>query len=287
MGVKRFKDIVDAYLRGDSHYTGWRKIPSQVTTTGVWFDLSMSPGNPIPQYYAATPMIAQVMKLSDQGGFFHRKDVSPKKEFLTKSTLIASSAKAIWPYILADYLLYYPFIDEGTNEEQIFDNTAALTRYTDGAGVQIIAVSVAGRTGGARFIVKYTNQDGIEGRVTPIHITNSAPANGSLITTQTTGSSLGNRTSPFLTLQEWDTGVRKIESITMIDVDVGLFALVLVQPLASFSFKDISWPVEIEYLRDMMKLPEIQTDAFLSYLICPTASLSWVTLFWDFTFIFN
>ena len=95
MGVKRFKDIVDAYLRGDLHYTGWRKIPSQVTTAGVWFDLSMSPGNPIPQYYAATPMIAQVMKLSDQGGFFHRKDVSPKKEFLTKSTLIANLAKAI------------------------------------------------------------------------------------------------------------------------------------------------------------------------------------------------
>ena len=287
MGIKRFKDIIDAYNRWDTHYTGWRKIPSQVTTAWVWFDLSMSPWNPIPQYYTTTPMIAQVMKLSEQGGFFHRRDVSPKKEYLSKSTLISSSANAIWPFILADYLLYYPFIGEGTTEEQLLDNTNTLTRYTDGAWVQIMAVSVAGRTGWARFTVKYTNQDWVEGRVTTTHITNSAPANGSIVTTQTTGITTGNRTSPFMTLQEWDTGVRKIESITMLDADVGLFALVLVKPLVNFSFKDITWPVEMEYLRDWMRIPEIQTDAFLSFIICPSGSLSWVTLMWDFTFIFN
>lgn len=285
--MKRFKEVIDAYNRGDSHYTGWRKIPSQVTTAGVWFDLSMSPWNPIPQYYAATPMIAQVMKLSDQWWIFHRKDVSPKKEYLAKSTLIATSANAIWPYILADYLLYYPFIDEGTNEEQFFDNTNTLTRYADGKWVQMIAVSVAWRTGWARFRVTYTNQDWVSGRITPIHITNNAAANGSIITTQTTGITTGNRTSPFLTLQQWDTGVQKIDSITMIDVDVWLFALVLVKPLAQFSFKDLSWPVEIEYLRDQMQLPEIKTDAFLSFITCPLGSLSGVTLMGDFTFIFN
>lgn len=287
MALKRFKDIVDAYDSGNSHYTGWRKVPSQVTTAGVWFDLSMSPWNPIPQYYAAAPMIAQVMKLSDQWGFFHRRDVSPKKEHLAKSTLIASSANAIWPYILADYLLYYPFIDEGTTDEQFFDNTNTITRYTDGKGVQMMAVSVAGRTGNARFRVKYTNQDGVEGRITPIHISTIATANGSILTSQTTGATTGNRTSPFLTLQQWDTGVRKIESITMIDVDVWLFALVLVKPLVNFAFKDVSWPVEIDYIRDQMNMPEIQTDAFLSFITCPLGSLSWVTLMGDFTFIFN
>lgn len=287
MPIKRFKDITDAYARGDSHYTGWRKIPSQVTTAGVWFDLSMSPWNPIPQYYAATPMIAQVMKLSDQGGFFHRKDVSPKKEYLARSTFMATSANAIWPYILADYLLYYPFIDEGSSEEQFFDNTNTLTRHTEWKWVQMMAVSVAGRTGWARFQVKYTNQDWVEWRITPIHITNSFAANGTIITSQTTGTTTGNRTSPFLTLQEWDTWVRKIESITMLDVDVWLFALVLVKPLTQFNFKDLSWPVEIEYIIDKSLLPEIQTDAFLWFISCPLWSLSWVTLMWDLTFIFN
>lgn len=287
MAIKRFKDIIDAYAQGDSHYTGWRKIPSQATTAGVWFDLSMSPWNPIPQYYAATPMIAQVMKLSDQGWLFHRRDVSPKKEYLTKTTLISSSSNAIWPFILADYLLYYPFIDEGTNEEQFFDNTNTITRYTDGKSVQIMGVSVAGRTGNARFQVSYTNSDGVSGRITPIHITTTAPANGSIVTSQTTGITTWNRTSPFLTLQQWDTGVQKIDSITMIDVDVWLFALVLVKPLVQFDFKDLSWPVEIEYLRDKSLLPEIQTDAFLSLITCPLWSLSWVNLMGDMTTVFS
>lgn len=287
MAIKRFKDIIDAYARGDSHYTGWRKIPSQVTTAGVWFDLSMSPWNPIPQYYAATPMIAQVMKLSDQGWLFHRRDVSPKKEYLAKTTLISSSSNAIWPFILADYLLYYPFIDEGTNEEQFFDNTNTITRYTDGKWVQMMGVSVAGRTGNARFTVSYTNQDGVSGRVTPTHITTTAPANGSIVTSQTTGTTTWNRTSPFLTLQQWDTGVQKIDSITMIDVDVWLFALVLVYPIASFAFRDLSGPVEIEYLRDKSQCPEIQPDAFLSLITCPLWSLSWATLMGDMTTVFS
>ena len=287
MAVKRFKDIIDAYNTGNTHYTGWRKVPSQVTTAGTWFDLSMSPWNPIPQYYAATPMIAQVMKMSDQWGFFHRKDVSPKKEHLAKSTLISSSANAIWPFILADYLLYYPFIDEWSSDEQFFDNTNTITRYTDGAWVQMMAVSVAGRTGNARFIVSYTNQDWVSGRITPIHISTTAQANWTILTSQTTWTTTGNRTSPFMTLQQWDTGVRQIDSITMLDVDVWLFALVLVKPLVNFSFKDISWPVEMEYLKDWMRIPEIWTDAFLSFICCPIGSLSWVTLMWDFTFIFN
>lgn len=287
MTIKRFKDIVDAYDTGNSHYTGWRKIPSQTTTAGVWFDLSMSPWNPIPQYYAATPMIAQVMKMSDQGWLFHRKDVSPKKEYLARTTLISSSANAVWPFILADYLLYYPFIDEGTNEEQFFDNTNTITRYTDWKWVQIMWVSVAQRTWNARFQVKYTNQDWVTWRITPIHITTTAPANGTIVTSQTTWITTWNRTSPFLTLQEWDTWVRKIESITMIDVDVWLFALVLVKPLTQFDFKDLSWPVEIEYLRDKSQCPEIKTDAFLSFITCPFWSLSWVTLMWDMTTIFS
>jgi hypothetical protein len=67
MPITRYKDIVDSFDQGRSHYTTWRKAPSQVNTQGAWFDLSLSPGNPIPQYYASNPLAAKVMKLSDQG----------------------------------------------------------------------------------------------------------------------------------------------------------------------------------------------------------------------------
>jgi len=92
----------------------------------------MSPGNPVPQYYAASPMIGQVMKQSDQGGFYHRWDVSPKGKYLAKTTLIGTSVNSVSPFILADYLYYYPFVDEGNTDEQFVDNTTPMIRYTDG-----------------------------------------------------------------------------------------------------------------------------------------------------------
>ena len=51
----------------------------------------------------------------------------------------------------------------------------------------MMGVSVAGRTGNARFQVSYTNQDGVSGRITPIHITTTAAADGSIVTSQATG----------------------------------------------------------------------------------------------------
>lgn len=62
--ITKFKDIIDAFNRGQTRYTTYRKVPTQTTVTGVWYDLSMSPGNPIPQYYAATPMIGIPLRQS-------------------------------------------------------------------------------------------------------------------------------------------------------------------------------------------------------------------------------
>lgn len=287
MAFKRFADIVKAYDTGNSHYTSFRKIPSQVTTAWVWFDLSMSPGNPPPQYYAASPLIGQVMKQSDQGWLFHRGDISPKWKYLARSTLMTNNVNGIWPYTLLDYLYYYPFIDEGSTDEQFVDNTNPMNRYIDGAWVQIMWVSVAARTGWARFQVKYTNQDWVEWRITPIHITTIASANGTILTSSRNWVTTGNQTSTFLTLEWLDTWVRKIESVTMIDPDVWLFSLVLVKPLMNTCIVWIDAPVEVDYIRDRSTLIEIKPDAFLWFITAPLGSLSWVSILWDLTFIFN
>ena len=133
---------------GNFHYSFWRKTPSQTTTAGIWFDMSMSPGNPNPQYYAATPLVAQQMKRSTDGGLYHGSDHATKSKFLKRFLIMSASATGLpMPFILADYLLYYPFVDTGTNDEQLMDNTLTLPRYTDGKGVQMMAVSVASNSG--------------------------------------------------------------------------------------------------------------------------------------------
>ncbi len=272
-GFANVKEVVDAELRGASRFSTWRKSPSQVTTARIWFDLSMSPGNPVPKYwFDAPPLIAKAVAQSTDGGLYHGGSVSPLKKYLRETTQLAIVATALpMPMILCDYLLYYPSIDDSTLDPQIMDNTVPLPRYSDGAGVQMIALSVAGRTGGQTFSVNYTNQDGVAGRVTPNVPQNSAASIGSIITSD--GAAV-NTAGPFIPLQAGDTGVRSIESVTMNGADVGLFTIVLVKPLAQTQIRGIDAPVEKDYLLESGSLPEIKDDAYLSWLCLPQGSLA-------------
>lgn len=272
-GFANVKEVVDAELRGASRFSTWRKSPSQVTTTRIWFDLSMSPGNPVPKYwFDAPPLIAKAVAQSTDGGLFHGGSVSPLKKYLRETTQIAIVATALpMPMILCDYLIYYPSIDDSTLDPQVMDNTVTLPRYSDGEGVQMIALSVAGRTGGQTFSVTYTNSEGVAGRVTPNVPQNSAASIGSIITSD--GAAV-NTAGPFIPLQQGDTGVRAIESVTMNGADVGLFTIILVKPLAQTQIRGIDAPVEKDYLLESGSLPEIKDDAYLSWICLPQGSLA-------------
>lgn len=271
--MRRVADIAESDIEGRSTIYTWRKSPSQVTTAGIWFDLSMSPGNPVPQYYANTPLAAVVLRQSVDGGMAHGGNVSPSQKILREVMAMTTTATGLpMPMILMDYLLFYPFIDEGTIDEQPLTNTASLTRYTDGDGVQIMAVSVAGRTGGQTFSVKYCNQDGVEDRVTSTVRQNTAAANGSIVTTATASNGAAG---PFIPLQAGDTGVRYIQSVTMNGPDVGLFTLVLVKPLLQMQIRGIDAPVEVDpFLMKGTSLPVIQDDAYLNFIALPQGSLA-------------
>lgn len=285
MGFSSVQALADAELAGQTWYSTWRKSPSQVSTIGVWFDLSMSPGNPVPQYYAASPLVGVPMSYSDEQGLNHGRNVSPLTKHLKRVTVMTSTATALpMPMILCDYLFYYPFIDEGTTDAQSLDNTQTLTRYTDGEGVQVMAVSVAGRTGGQTFQFSYTNSDGVAGRTSQTVIENAVSVNGSIVTSDRANA---NARGPFIPLQDGDTGVRSIESVTMLGADVGLFALVLVKPLAQLSLRGIDAPVEVDYFLDFGQLPRIVDDAYLNFLCCPAGSLAATALHGDLTVVWN
>lgn len=285
MGFATVTDLVEAIDDGQTWYSSWRKSPSQATTIGIWFDLSMSPGSPVPQYYAASPLIGAPMSYSDEQGMVHGRNVSPATKHLHRLTVMSTTATALpMPMMLCDYLLYYPFIDEGSTDEQALDNTLPLPRYADGAGVRIMAVSVAGRTGGQSFTVGYTNQAGVAGRTTGPVIQNSISVNGSIVTSER---AVDAARGPFLPLQAGDTGVRKIDTVTMLGADVGLFSLVLIRPLAQLQLRGIDAPVEVEYFRDLGLLPRIHDDAYLNFLACPSGSLAATALHGDISVVWN
>lgn len=286
-GFASIQEMVDAELNGAVRYSTWRKTPNQVTASGFWFDLSMSPGNPAPQYYAATPVTAARLAQSTDGGIFHGGVVSPARKFITRLTALTVTAAAVpMSMILCDYLLYYPFIDEGEDTvAQTMVNTNTIPRYTDGAGVRMMAVAVAGHVGGGpSFFVEYTNSAGVAGRISATVTLNTQVVNGTILTTApATAGCFG----PFIPLQTGDTGVRSIDTVRMNTPDSGLFTLVLVKPLAQMSIRGIDAPVEVNYLTDFAQLPRIYDDAYLNFICHPGGSLTGAPIHGDATFIWG
>lgn len=218
----------------------FRKVPGVTTIAGQWFDYSTAAGSPVPNYYASSPLTAAV--LENNKGLPTGPGCSPAKKHLLRWHVINGAASATGTtsqnqaLYLLDYLLYYPFIDmDAVGEDQLMDNTTTLTRYTDGKGVRMMMVAQASTLGSGQFTVTYTNQDGVAGRVTPNHFCVAAQPFGGLVSAN--GAAAG--VTPFLSLQNGDSGVRSVESINFSVANGGLAAIVLVKPLAtSYSMEE-------------------------------------------------
>lgn len=280
------KALVDAEENGNMCRYTWRKTPSQITTAGLWFDLSMSPGLPAPKYwFDAPPTIAKAISYSEDRGMYHGSTVTPEIKYLRLTTGLATASTALpMTMILCDYLLYYPSCDDSVTNPQPMDNTVTLPRYTDGKGVRVIAISVAGRTGGQSFSFNYTNSDGVSNRTSQTVFQNSSSALGVILNN---GVNNNNSAMPFIGLQAGDSGVRSIESVTMNGADVGLFSLVLVKPLCSTSINEITAPVETDYLINKSIIPEIKPDAYLNWVCLPNGTLASTALMGDLKVIWS
>jgi hypothetical protein len=282
--INSISEVVDNEILGRMRNYFFRKTPSQTTTIGIWFDLAMSPGMPTPKYwFDAAPLVAKAIYQSTDGGFFHGANVSPGEKYLRSLMVGAHSTSttnaAPINAVLMDYLLYYPSIDDGTLDEQVMDNTVTLPRYTDGEGVYMMAVTTGLRTGGQTFQVTYTNSDNVSGRVSQICTQNAAAFIGSITNSDRAISGSAGWMIPFA---DGDTGAKYIESVQMISgVDVGLFSIILVKPLAQICFREsqistagtINTPNEKDFLL-YGEMPRIYDDAYLNMVVLPQASLA-------------
>ena len=274
-GFANARRMANAETAGQYLYASFRKQATQTTAAGVWFDLSMSPGNPAPNYYIGAVGAFTPMRQSTDGGLRHGGNVSPATKFLRKLMVMTPTAAATpCQLLLLDYVGFYGFIDESVLDPQPLDNTQPLPRHADGRGVQMMPVTVAGHTGGQPFTVSYTNQDGVAGRVSRTATMSTQFVNGTVLNSLQAGAAYENN-GPFLSLQAGDSGVRSVESVTIGGVgDVGLFALVLVKPLASIALRGIDAATEIDYLTDMASMPQIADDAYLNLLALPNGTLA-------------
>lgn len=272
MPITSFKALVDAEEAGQTFFGGFRKSINVVSGNGSWFDVTLSPGNPLPFYYASTPLVGLPISQAVNGGIPHNGPVASfgYKTYLKTLSITPLSPTAIQsgPMILMDYLFYYPFIDTGNTDEQVLNNTASLTRYTDGAGVSVMAVQLAGMlgTGNPTFNFTYINQNGVL-KTSPTQTCGFASLVGQLATGNNGTFAAPRSNYPFLALEPGDTGIRSVQSVTFATPDIGLLAFVLVKPLEQIMLRETAQTGERTPVLDFLDLPVIADNAYLSILL--------------------
>jgi len=274
--------VADASLAGREHFCSIRKVPSQATTLGWWADLSMAAGNPKPNYYASSPLVA--VALPSYEGIFHGADKFPATKHLAKLGLMTPTAAMVGRYMMLDYLLYYPFVDGDDTDTQSMDNTTVLSRFTDGAGVQVMAVLVAPSTGSGVFTFTYVNQDGVE-RTSPDQVCATTAANIATIATSQRAVA-GMPGGPFLALASGDTGVRSITSAQFSVANGGLISLVLVRPIVDLAIREVNTMAEICSVQHR-PMPRVVDGASLGLICNPSGSIAAGALAGYANFIWN
>lgn len=227
---------------GRSWLSFFRKVPpATATVTGQWFDYSTASGVPVPNYYASSPLVSA--RLDPANGIYIPEQNTPR---WLKRTMIMSAASGVTStanqnqqLMLLDYLLYVPFIDlDAAGEEQVFDTTVELDRYTDGVGVQMMMVTQAPTAGSGTYSVKYIDSDDVE-RTTETVFCPAAQPSGALCSGVANAAGI----SPFLPLNAGVRGVKRLVSATVSVANGGLAALVLVKPM------------EMSYVREEARRP--------------------------------
>lgn len=276
MGFRSVRDLSQSFEDGKVWISTYRKaVSSTATITGQWYDYGYAGGNPIANYYAAAPLESAVLdgekgiilpRLTSESLYLHRWTA------MSAAASATSTANQNQSLCLADYLLYYPFVDmDAAGEDQSMTQVAPLPRYTDGVGVQMMVVAQSPTVGGGRFTITYTDADDVQRVTDSLYCAAAQPA-GALVTAS--GAAAG--VCPWVPLQAGVRGVKRVDSVNFSVANGGLCCVVLVKPhwntwLREESRRTTGGTVEsfgdcteVECMRTRAGIVQIDPSAFLS-----------------------
>lgn len=263
--ISTFGNAGEVY--GREHYSFFHKTGSPVLlSAGNWADLSMAPGTPkynayVGSQYEGTPLVGA-------GNFGVYTGPTPADgmtkhlaEWSVQTPGVTFAPATFW---LCDFLYFYPLLDMDSTDVQELDNTVTqVPRYADGAGVRAILVSSVAQTAVASCVMSYQNQDGVDGRISTVYVSS---ANAGMLQCSVAPSGAVSGCTPFLPLAVGDTGIRKVNTVTVGTSAGGFCHLVLVRPLACIQLREQNTTAEISYLVHRHTLPKILDGACLNFL---------------------
>lgn len=258
----------------DGSITGidWQFTTSRACLANRWNDASAintAPG-PVNTYPATNGALTWVdcnassefalplgETVDEAGGF--------TRHIIYGGALSASAAAVPGVLMLVDLQGYWPSISTNTTSPQSLSGTPTL-RYPNGDGLKLYPVVVTNTSTGVPAIsVSYTNQAGTSGRSLSHALTAGASSPvGLLYHYAPSGTAFG--AGPFLPLQNGDTGVQNVASITMSAATAGTIALCLAKPLITIPIVQISTIVERDFVNQFTTLARVYNNACLTWL---------------------
>lgn len=245
------------YCEGTLNYSPFYKSSLPNAGARRYVDLSMGAGTPKFNAYVGGQYEATVLTGSGNAGIY----VGSGDRYVNRLTVNTTTANSIPCHLmLCDYLMFYPLIDLDSTDLQELDNTATLTRYTDGVNVQVMAVVTTPMAASVNCNVNYTNALGVDVTTSFTLISNANI--GGIISSASTQSTATTANSPFLPIKD---GCRKINSIQLVGSAGGFASFVLVKPLIQLALLELGVPNELEPVRQMGQMKKIYNGAYLNF----------------------
>jgi hypothetical protein len=238
-------------------------VPAQ-GAAGFFIDLNQSSGVPKYNPFSGSALTAtELVGIGNLGVYAGNFLSGRSKHLLSMQFLQLTAANGPPDYVyLLDYLMFYALVDTDDQSEQVMDNPITLPRYNDGRIVLIVQSPLAST---APMTITYTNQDGVSGRTATANII-PGTAIGLVASGIGTGGGAGQAT-PFFPLADGDSGVRSIQSVTMLGSGGGFVCAAIVKPLATLPILEASVSLEKQLPIFGQYPPEIKEGACLNFII--------------------
>lgn len=283
MTQTRIADIAAAYDAGRS-WTGLLRRGGPILTAGQWFDMSYASGIPGGNYYASAPLVSAVFGEFDGVYLGPACNAAGYTKYLQKAMFIPPATSIGQATIsLNDIVMYYPFVD-GDGGLQTMTNSLPIPRY-GGVGCKLMLVSQgAGYGVSPNTIIGYTNSNGVAGRIAQVSYTNNIASAGALVSSATDATAMTvTGGSPYIELQQGDTGIMQVDSVNMQTAVGGVFAVCIVKPLATFGLQEATTIIEVDFVRERLRPISVQDGAYLGMILRSNTTATPATIHAEFS----
>jgi hypothetical protein len=289
--IRSAKDIADAFSAGRVHTQRFLKNAG-LAGDSHWQDWAYASGQPaydarIGDALTFTPQVAS----RNDAIWFPSVAAGQTRHLIGLRQYITAggTGQLTVESQMYDLLGVYPLIDGDNTDPQPMDNTEALPRYADGAGVRAVLVNhvAPALVTGCATLVEYTDADDVSRSVT-VYATTFGLGKAAF-SLRTTGASTGA-----LYLPTDGRGVKRIDQLTFSVAPGGLWAVYLVKPIEYLPWAGglagATQTVMSEKClcsQSSYALPQIHDGAHLGFFYMPNGSARTVAMFGSATFIWG